>query len=737
LLTRTDLNPDVFPLNTTTYPLTKGIRVELAGVVVLCVFAIVSQLRLWRIIKERRTKREEDEQQKAQSQQIHETELGRDIEDKFQRERREWEATYGEKDLPGSSDKSGSTTPQSPSLTGKDYPATAHDSKVDLAESEKKQAVVAVISVQDDEIQQIDGTGKPIVQDGLPAPSGDISRSNSTRPSSEAVASSRMSRTVSVISSLQSSPPPPPPPVVVPLPFRIPQEEDARSQTSDNASVSALPDTEEKAPEADEQSVSRRVSGKPTMKRMSTARSSVDGFQAEDVVMLSQIEDDRRSSVAATLDEEDRMSLPELSPPPSPVNAGFQTEDPVTRNSSLETDDNGEVRDSSTVAPGGDAATIPSTPTIDVHSPESLDDGSETYGSASSLSQDGPRQSLTVSTNPKHDIARSKLDSPRSPRLRHDTMVKEDSEKSTSAKSDVGDLSNALPTHLSKVAQSYRTNEWAKHLEAADKPDVDEISEPGSPGAQLEHEKPAPVSEGIAQPFAVAKRASKRVSSDGNVHRKNALMQINSNAARQSQSELPASRQPSTADLGRRVSSVPVQSPSKTLMGQRETLLRNRVSTQNFNQPISSVNELTATADEDMTLAQRRRVLKHQKPPLASQKWKKGSWAASPAVESFDSHQPKRTVGSGTDQKREELLAGWRGSIQQTGVPMQSAATREEQQRAAMMNAKRQKEMEQQQQAAVAHHRESMRHNMMRSSEMLDVHREAMRRMQSSANRKA
>jgi hypothetical protein len=189
-------------------------------------------------------------------------------------------------------------------------------------------------------------------------------------------------------------------------------------------------------------------------------------------------------------------------------------------------------------------------------------------------------------------------------------------------------------------------------------------------------------------------------------------------------------------DVGRRVSSVPVPSPGKTLMGQRETLLRNRVSTQNFNQPVSTVNESTATADEDMTLAQRRRVLKHQKPPLASQKWKKGSWAAGAPVESFDSHQPKRTVGSGTERKREELLAGWRGSMQQTGVPMQSAATREEQQRAAMMKAKRQQEMEQQQQAAVAHHRESMRHTMMRSSEMLDVHREAMRRMQSSANQK-
>ncbi|KAF2446416.1 hypothetical protein P171DRAFT_259446 [Karstenula rhodostoma CBS 690.94] len=741
-----NLNPDVFPLNTTTYPLTKGIKVELAGVVIFTVFGVISQLRLWRLIKERRDMREEHEQEKAQIQQIHEAELGREIEDKFQKERRQWEATYGEKGVPGSSDESASATSQSSSLDEKDHTSTAYDSKVDLAESEKKQAVVAVASVQDDEIQQVDATGAPIAQDGLVARSADVSRSNSARPSSEAVAPSRMSLTVSVTSSLKPSSPPPPP-VVVPLPFSIPQEEDARSQISENASVSALPDTEEVAPIAED---SRRLSGRPTMKRMSTVRSSVDGFQAKDVMMLSQMEDDRRSSVAATLDEEDTISLPELSPSSSLANAKLTTEDPTNDMSSLKSNDQVEVRDGSAIALGKDAATTPSTPTIDVSPAESLEEESNTHGSASSLSQSGPRQSLTVSTDPKHDVARSETTSPKNPRLRHDTLVKGGSEKSTSAKSDVEELANVLPARLSKVAQSYRTNEWAKHLEVAEQPEIEEICEPSSPGAQLEHEQPAPVSEGIAHPFAVAKRASKRVSSDSNVHRKNAFMQINSNSARQSQGGVPAvagvrtaaSQQPSTADVGRRISSVPIQAPSKTqtLMGHRESLMRNRVSTQNFNQPISSVNDVTAiaTADEDMTLAQRKRALKHQKPPSAAQKWKKSSWAVSPPVENFDSHQPKRTVGSGSDQKREELLAGWRGgSIPQTGVAVQSAAGREEQQRAAMVAAKRQKEMEQQQQAAIAQQRESLRNSMMRSGEMLDAHREAMRRMQASANKKA
>lgn len=750
LLTRTDLNPSVFPLNTNTYPLTKGIKVELAGVVILSVFGVVSQLRLWRLIKERRDKREEHEQQKAESQQIQEAERGRQIEDKFQQERREWEAIYGEKGAPGSSDESGSATPQSPSLNEKEYSATAHDSKVDVTEPGNKQAVVTVTAMSDDEIQQIDANGAPITQSETALQGNAISRSNSARPSSHAVASSSVSRSVSVTSSLKPSSPPPP--VIVPLPFRIPQEDDAMSQNSDNASVSALPDTEEELPVADDGASSRRFSSKPTMKRMSTARSSVDGFQAEDVVMMSQIEDDRRSSVAATLDEEDAISLPALSPTQSRTDEQLNKEESDAEERSSKVGEDGEVRDDSAVALEGDAAAASGTPTIDVQAAENSKDESEAHVAVPSPSKNAIRQSLTVSTDPKPDAARSEVNSPRSPRLRHDTLVKgssEGSQESVSAKSDApgqvtGDFSSALPVRLSKVAQSYRTNEWAKHLEAADKPEVDEIAEPDSPGAQLAQEQPAPVSEGIDQPFAVSRRASKRVSSDSSVHRKNAFMQINSNSARQSQSELPAlsgarmsmTPQPSTVDLvNRRVSSGPVQPPSKTLMGKRESLVRNRVSTQNFNQQTISTHDLTASADEDMTLAQRRRVLKHQKPPSASQKWQKSSWAVNAQVEGFDSHQPKRTVGSGSDQRREELLAGWRGSIQQGGMPMPSASAREEQQRAVMMEAKRQKELEQQQQAAVAQHRESMRHNMMRSSEMLDAHREAMRRMQASAKK--
>lgn len=765
LLIWIDLNPGIFPLGTTTYPMTKGLKAELAGVIILTIFGLISQLRLWKLIKERRAKREEKEQEAAENQQKQEEELGIKLEDKVQKERREWEATYGEKDLSDSRDESGSATPQSPSLYEKGFGSSTTGSKVDLAQSANKQTVVTVAPVQDDEIQRIDATGAPIDKDDTVTPPSDISRSNSARPSSEATAASRMSRSVSMTSSLKPSSPPPP--VVVPLPFRIPKEEDAQSQASGNVSVSAIPD-EEETPLPAQESQNHRLSNKPTMQRLSTARSSIQGFQSEDLGRMSHPDMDGASSVAATLDEEDDISVRKLSSPHSPISVRFESEalgsEQMSNKSQdvlLKSADTEESRDDSAVALV-DNATMPcNTPTIDVHSAEDEKVDEHVQATVPSPTGRGPSQSLTISTEPTSDDARSKRESAQSPRLRHDTLVRGGSDSSSGSQADkagsvVENLSKALPARLSKVAQSYRTNEWAKHLESAERPEVDEISEPSSPGAQLDHERPAPVSEGIAQPFAVAKRASKRASSDSsNVHRDNAFMQINSNSTNHAQGDLSrlsreasqmrdrgirvsVSQQPSAVDLsGRRISSLPLQIPGQTLMGKRESMMRNRVSSQNFNQQMTTTNDLAETVDEDMTLAQRRRALQHQKPPLASQKWKKSSWAVSPQMEGFDSHQPKRTVGSGSDEKREELLAGWRGSTQQNGALRQGATAREEQQRAVMMNAKRRKEMEQQHQATIAQQRESMRHTMMRSNEMLDAHRDAMRRMQASANRKA
>ncbi|KAI9929894.1 hypothetical protein ASPWEDRAFT_167560 [Aspergillus wentii DTO 134E9] len=103
------LNDDIFPLGTNTYPVTRNIRVELAVTVIVALLGIVSQLRLWKVIRERRrneTKKREEEQRKNDEA---EAEAGRRLEENNIRERAEWEAKFGNgeaKDIPELADES-------------------------------------------------------------------------------------------------------------------------------------------------------------------------------------------------------------------------------------------------------------------------------------------------------------------------------------------------------------------------------------------------------------------------------------------------------------------------------------------------------------------------------------------------------------------------------------------------------------------------------------------------------
>ncbi len=90
-----DLNGSLFPLDTYTYPLTKGIRVEIAVVVIGTIIGILSQSRFWKVIRSKQQTddlvQEEDRQQKDAV----EAALGRQLERQNEREKLEWELQYG------------------------------------------------------------------------------------------------------------------------------------------------------------------------------------------------------------------------------------------------------------------------------------------------------------------------------------------------------------------------------------------------------------------------------------------------------------------------------------------------------------------------------------------------------------------------------------------------------------------------------------------------------------------
>ncbi|OQE21584.1 hypothetical protein PENFLA_c014G08264 [Penicillium flavigenum] len=89
------LNQNAFPLRTNTYPVTRGIRVELAATIIIAVLGVISQVRLWNLIKERRAKEENARQERTRKIEEEDAEVGRRLEEKNIQERAEWELIYG------------------------------------------------------------------------------------------------------------------------------------------------------------------------------------------------------------------------------------------------------------------------------------------------------------------------------------------------------------------------------------------------------------------------------------------------------------------------------------------------------------------------------------------------------------------------------------------------------------------------------------------------------------------
>lgn len=727
LLTSADLNDDIFPLNTDTYPVTKNIKAELAGVVIIAVVSIVSQMRVWKMVKEHRVKTAAQQLERQADQDREEEEQGRIVEDNFQKERAQWEAAYGNgQNVPEASIRSSTSDPKDLTLV-QEKEVSPNDSAVTVnmpagmmqsaSNNTKSGATVTVGVLDDDAIQQIEPEAHAAENEKalLKAPKDDskptLVKSNSLRPTA-----------------------PPPPPAVVPLPFKVPTEEEAHSD-NDNTSVSAIPETDHDVEVPGR--LSKRVSDVSAMRQ----RISRDIAASQEALIGTRgDEDDRASSIAATLNDDlDVLSVRSLSPVESPI--GTEHDNPFEK-PGLKRQDSDTVPDRKSVVN-----------TVDVV------------------------KSLTTSTDPKT------ADSPKEQSFerRADTVMsssKASSEKySKSTKSDelsqgsqleqggsqVGSpTENVMPEKLSKIALSYRTNEWAKHLETAEKPDYEDMFLPSSPGVMLadgSEEKATPVSDEL---LYESKRESRRMSTGSRTQR-NSSQGLRRNTSTFSQESLVNQRSlthsPSIASpqvLSRSNSAVRLDTlsplPSNTLLSKREGLIKNRASALTLTPQMSSPNLSQRGDDEDMTLAQRRQLLQQQQlspslshqpslrspgrtPPSTSQKWQNKAWAAKGAPTGFDSHQPKRSSSAQSEQKREQLYAGWRDTMRDIAPPQQTAAHVVEQQRAALLMERRQKELEKQQRDMMQQQRASQMDSMMRSGQMIDAHREAMRKMQANANR--
>lgn len=101
----TELNDKIFPTATRTYPVTRGIRVELAITIVICLVGLVSQFKLWKVIKERRKVQDAEIAEEKRKMDELETEMGRKLEEDRARELARWEALYGDEPLQENGEK--------------------------------------------------------------------------------------------------------------------------------------------------------------------------------------------------------------------------------------------------------------------------------------------------------------------------------------------------------------------------------------------------------------------------------------------------------------------------------------------------------------------------------------------------------------------------------------------------------------------------------------------------------
>ncbi|KAL5337149.1 hypothetical protein BJX70DRAFT_252019 [Aspergillus crustosus] len=82
------------------YPVTRYIKVELAATVIIAIMGIISQLRLWKVVRDRRARDEEkrQEEQKQIDEAEAEADTAKRMEEGNMKERMEWEAKYGDHD---------------------------------------------------------------------------------------------------------------------------------------------------------------------------------------------------------------------------------------------------------------------------------------------------------------------------------------------------------------------------------------------------------------------------------------------------------------------------------------------------------------------------------------------------------------------------------------------------------------------------------------------------------------
>lgn len=93
------LNDNIFPLNTNTYPMTRGIKVEIAGIVMFTVLGILVQWKLWGFIKRKQRVRRVEREKERRGLEREEEMIGKRINWETAKQRERWDEVYEQEQL--------------------------------------------------------------------------------------------------------------------------------------------------------------------------------------------------------------------------------------------------------------------------------------------------------------------------------------------------------------------------------------------------------------------------------------------------------------------------------------------------------------------------------------------------------------------------------------------------------------------------------------------------------------
>ncbi|RKF81234.1 hypothetical protein GcC1_028023 [Golovinomyces cichoracearum] len=782
------LNSDFFPSDMSRYPITRGMKVEIASIFVISIIGTIFQLKLWKIVQERRKNRINEALRDIRHMEEEEDNIGRIVKEETTKAKDQWEAVYGrnDKDITSSVDKESR-------MSG------SKNEEIRISNSKNEEPILRGTTVSLSLSSNTDNDRLPI--NHIPALQGasvglttvragqdkvELQENSSVQEKSWSVANDDeavLTRRSSKLSDINTD---------VPSPFKF--HDGIESFPGDRSSLGTCATLGDEI--LDDKVVhSENLSRRSTLQEKQSKPSSATGKSRgssinQDLVIMGKTdanhnpeEEDKKSVVTCLLNTVASNSAGAMDNLESSVSYKLEYSASNKSKSSLS--------ELSLNSPK-----VESKNSTDLKSVSNIDDKVEasTNSSPSISKADAKMETKSLSSRKSYQSSKKNSDQNSESSLRLKRLTKE-----------------MLPSQFSKVFISYRTNEWAKHLEYAEKPEIDDIKLVDySDESECEaNEKPVPVRFRELQETSVnshslsfgnapnrksylsgmplnISNSSIDLSVHGNPRIDNkSLYSTNANSmllhkiSRQSlashqrarysslnpasahnikhRAELTADHRSSFFDNLREgnFQSLPqrnsIRGRPATLMSQRDSIIKNKAfynrlsglsasefGLTNSSQPCSSETGSTYNCpllledDESMPLSQRRNLIRQN--PLAPTACYPPASGTISTPTKLNSNQSRHKSSLPSTQIRQQQLASWRASVQQDFHASSLPQDRIEQQRTMLREDRKKEEMRRLVEERNKDAREEAWNEKMRSGEMQNAHREALKRLQQKAN---